>query len=175
MKKLIMVPLALVSLILVWSCSKEDHTDGENIFKASINGKDSVFTITKATLQSFSGFEQLSIITKLSGTSFDLYIHSPEIAANKEYPVANPFSSQYPEEFSSCYYRILQPNSVYTARAYVSTVIAPEYKTTITELSGNQVKGTIRFKAIDQGYLSSGELIIDASFSTNLLQYIDNK
>lgn len=174
MKRLLKFTIALLALSLVLACSKEkdESGSGENQFKANFFGKDSIYTINKATLQTFSDHKQLSIITTLSGTSFDLYINAPEITA-KEYPIADPFSYPYPAEFSCCYYRILQPNSVYTAQAFVSTVEAPEYKATITEISGNTVKGTIKFKAIDQGYFTSGELIIEASFSTNLLEIIE--
>lgn len=175
MKNLILISLALPVFMLIGSCSMEDDTDGENLLLANINGKDSVFTISRATLQSFPGYKRLTILTTLSSTSFDLYIHAPEISANNDYPVANPLVSPHPEEFSCCYYRILQPHSIYTARAYVSTVSSPEYKTSITEINRNLLKGRTRFKAIDQGYFTSGEVIIDASFSTNRLEYIDDK
>jgi hypothetical protein len=173
MKHVFHFTLALILLALFAGCSKEndDSGIGENQFRATINGKDSVYTITKATLQTFSDHKQLSIITSLSGTSFDLYVNAPEITA-KEYPIANPFTYDYPTEFSSCYYRWLYPNSYYTARAFVSTVVAAEYKTTITEINGNVVKGTVKFKAEDQGYFTSGEVVVEASFSTNLLEII---
>lgn len=173
MKNLLNFNLLLLGLlILVLSCSKEnDEATAENQWKAKINGKDSVFTINKATIQTISGHKQLSIITDLSGTSFDLYVHAPEITTG-EYPVANPFDFPYPEVFSSCYYRILQPNSVYTAQAFVSTVESAECKTVITEINGNKVKGTVVFKAIDYGLYTSGELMISASFSTDKLEYI---
>lgn len=175
MKNIFLISLVLAVFMLIGSCSREDDNDGENLLLANINGRDSVFTISRATLQSFPGYKRLTILTTLSSTSFDLYIHAPEISANKEYPVANPLVSPYPEEFSCCYYRILQPNSIYTARAYVSTVSAPEYRTSITEFNRNLLQGHTRFKAVDQGYLTSGEVIIDASFSTNRLEYLDEK
>jgi hypothetical protein len=173
MKTLVKLAFLALSFSAVLACSKEsdENSAGENQFRANINGKDSVYTINKVTLQTFSDHKQLSIITTLSGTSFDLYINAPEITVG-EYPIADPFSGDYPTEFSCCYYRWLQPNSVYTARAFVSTIVATEYKTTITEISGNKVKGTVKFKALDQGYFTSGEVIIDASFSTNLLENI---
>lgn len=173
MKHVFHFTLALILLAFFAGCSKEndDSGIGENQFKATINGKDSVYTITKATLQTFSDHKQLSIITSLSGTSFDLYVNAPEITA-KEYPIADPFNYHYPTEYSCCYYRWLYPNSYFTARAFVSTVVAAEYKTTITEINGNVVKGTVSFKAEDQGYFTSGEVMIEASFSTNLLEII---
>jgi hypothetical protein len=174
MKTLLKLTILLFTLCFVFACGKDENSSngaGENQFKAKINGKDSVYTITKATLQTYSDHKQLTIITSLSGTSFDLYVNAPEITA-KEYLIADPFTGNYPDEFSFCYYRILQPNSVYTARAFVSTITGAEYKTVISQISGKNVKGTIKFKALDQGLYTNGELIVDASFSTNLLEII---
>lgn len=170
MKRLfLMIPL-LAALGFICSCSKDsDEPSHENQWKANFDGKDSVYTITKATLQTVSGRQHLSIITELKKTCFDMYVNAPNITA-KEYPIASPFSYPFPDEYACCYYRILQPDSYYTARAFVSTEVGPEYKVVITELSDTKVKGTIKFKGVDQGYNTSGEMIISASFSTDILE-----
>lgn len=173
MKRLIVILFLYPVICFVSSCGKEsDEPAVQNQWKASFNGKDSTYTITKATLQNFSDHQQLSIITALSGTCFDMYVNAPTITA-KEYPIHSPFSYPYPSEYGCCYYRILQPNSVYTARAYVSTESGPDYKVVITELNGKTVKGTIKYKGNDPGLFTSGEMVISATFSTNLLEIIN--
>jgi hypothetical protein len=175
MKRLFQIACILIVFLLAVSCSKDkDIADDsnsnivENQIKAKIDGVDTVFTITKATLHTYSDHKQLSIITSLSGKAIDFYVIAPEITA-KEYPFIDAYAGNLPMEFAHGWFRILQPNSVYTLRAFYSWESAPEYKTVITEISGNKVKGSIKFLDTDQGYYTDGTRMVEGTFSTNLL------
>jgi hypothetical protein len=174
MKKLFQIACILIVFTSA-ACSKDkDSTDDtnndvfENQIKAKIDGVDTVFTITKVTLHTYADHKQLSIITSLSGKAIDFYVIAPEITA-KEYPFHDGYTSGLPTEFAHGWFRILQPNSVYTLRAFYSKDSAPEYKTVITEISGNIVKGSIKFLGTDQGYYTDGTRMVEGTFSTNLL------
>jgi hypothetical protein len=176
MKKLFQIVCALIVFSSVSACSKDKDKDNgqpadvvENQIKAKIDGVDTVFTITKATLHTYTDHKQLSIITNLSGKAIDFYVIAPEITA-KEYPFIDAYIGNLPSEFAHGWFRILQPNSMYTLRAFYSVDSAPEYKAVITEISGNVVKGSIKFLGTDQGYYTDGTRMVEGTFSTNLLE-----
>jgi hypothetical protein len=171
MKNLLKISLVIVALYSFVACKKDEESKSsasENQIVAKIDGKDSIYTINKATLKQFSDHQQLSIITTLSGTCIDFYVIAPEVTA-KEYPIYDGYGGNLPSEFSHGWYRILLPNSMYTARAFYSKYSAADYKVVITQITDKEVKGTLKFMGVDWSSGSEDTRIVEGTFSTNLL------
>lgn len=160
MKRIVLAFLFLASIFACSSCGKEDDQDNnvkENQIMAKIDGRDTVFTIDKVILDSFNGYKQLSIITVLSGNVLDFYLRASEITT-MEYPFHTHLTMNPPTVFAYGYYRA-------TSGIYYSSVTDPSYKAVITEISGNKVKGTLKFLAT-----GSTNKLIEGTFSSNLLE-----